>query len=66
MVTKSKQPTAKDAILQIEQHEKECLIRYKAIEQQLYSGSKRFDKLEAMLWSIFPFIITVVAAFKWL
>jgi hypothetical protein len=58
--------TVKEAINRLEAHEKECLLRYKAIEQQLYSGSKRFDKLETMLWSIFPFIITVVAAFKWL
>ena len=59
-------PTVKDAIARIESHEKECALRYSAIEQRLESGSKRFDKLELMLWSMYPFIITVTAAFKWI
>ena len=64
--TKNKQPTAKDAILKIEQHESECSLRYKSIEQQLYAGSKKFDRIETMLWGVYPFVITVVALFKWL
>ena len=59
-------PTVKDAIARIESHEKECALRYSSIEQRLESGSKRFDKLEIMLWSMYPFIITVTAAFKWI
>jgi len=58
-------PTVKEAIAQIEVHERECALRYSAIEQRLESGSKRFDKLELMLWSMYPFIITVAAVFKW-
>ncbi len=59
-------PTVKDAIARIESHEKECLVRYTNIEQRLESGTKRFDKLELMLWGVYPFIITVLAAFKWI
>lgn len=59
-------PTVDDAIARIDSHEKECLLRYQNIEQRLESGSKRFDKLELMLWGVYPFIITVVAVFKWM
>ena len=59
-------PTVKEAIQKIEVHEKECALRYSAIEQRLESGSKRFDKVELMLWSMYPFIITVAAVFKWI
>ncbi len=59
-------PTVDEAIVRIESHEKECLLRYKNIEQRLESGSKKFDKLELMLWGVYPFIITVVAVFKWM
>ena len=59
-------PTVKEAIARIEVHEKECALRYSSIEQRLESGSKRFDKLELMLWSMYPFIISVLAAFKWI
>jgi hypothetical protein len=59
-------PTVKEAIARIESHEKECALRYLAIEQRLESGSKRFDKLELMLWSMYPFIISVAAVFKWI
>ena len=58
--------TAKEAFIKVESHEKECALRYSAIEQRLESGSKRFDKLELMLWSMYPFIITVAAVFKWI
>ena len=64
MQSKAKSPTAKDAILQIQQHEKECTYRYKAIEQQLYSGSKKFQRIELMLWSMYPFIIGCLALSK--
>ncbi len=50
----------------IDNHERECLIRYQNIEDRLGEGSKRFDKLELMLWGVYPFIITVLAAFKWM
>jgi hypothetical protein len=50
----------------IDNHERECSIRYQNIEERLEQGSKRFDKLELMLWGVYPFIITVLAAFKWM
>jgi hypothetical protein len=49
--------TAKEALNRINTHEKECSIRYKNIEKRLEDGSKRFDKLETMLWAVYPFIL---------
>ena len=61
-----KNAIAHEAVDRIDSHEKECLLRYQNIEERLESGSKRFDKLELMLWGVYPFIITVVAVFKWM
>jgi|TARA_R100000963_G_scaffold28376_1_gene19531 hypothetical protein len=52
--------TAKDALNAIEAHEKECKILYKSIDSRLQDGSKRFDKLEMMLWGVYPFIVASV------
>ena len=49
--------TAKESIEIISAHEKECAIRYENIEKRLEDGSRRFDRLEAMLWAVYPFII---------
>ena len=49
--------TSKEAIAKIETHEKECSIRYSNIEKRLEDGAKRFDKLENMIWSVYPFIL---------
>ena len=49
-----------DAITKIEVHERECAIRYENIEKRLEDGSKRFDRLEAMLWAVYPFIVGAV------
>jgi len=55
--------TAKDALSAIETHEKECKLIYKSIDARLEAGSKKFDKLEMMLWGVYPFIVaTVIAA----
>jgi|TARA_R110001592_G_scaffold358104_1_gene662241 hypothetical protein len=55
--------TAKDALNAIETHERECKLLYKSIDARLEAGSKRFDKLEMMLWGVYPFIVaTVIAA----
>ena len=53
-------PTEKD-IAKIEAHEKECAIRYEAIERRLDSGSKRFDRLESMIWGVYVTVIVAVA-----
>jgi|TARA_R110001583_G_scaffold101482_4_gene247901 chaperonin cofactor prefoldin len=49
--------TTKEAITKIETHEKECSIRYANIEKRLEDGAKRFDKLENMIWAVYPFIL---------
>ena len=53
-------PTEK-AIAKIEAHAKECAIRYEAIERRLDSGSKRFDRLESMIWGVYVTVIVAVA-----
>ena len=58
--------TAKDALNAIESHERECKLLYKSIDARLEAGSKRFDKLEIMLWAVYPFIVTSVVAAKYL
>ena len=42
------------ALAQIESHERECAVRYEGIEKRLESGSKRFDRLEMMIWGCTP------------
>jgi|TARA_R100001369_G_scaffold60545_1_gene87356 hypothetical protein len=55
--------TAKDALNAIESHERECKLLYKSIDARLEAGSKRFDKLELMLWGVYPFIVgSIIAA----
>jgi|TARA_R110000824_G_scaffold126035_4_gene285386 predicted nucleic acid-binding Zn ribbon protein len=53
-------PTEK-AIAQIESHERECAVRYESIEKRLDSGSKRFDRLEMMIWGVYATVIVAVA-----
>tara|TARA_R100000329_G_C7618331_1_gene219721 strand:+ start:553 stop:738 length:186 start_codon:yes stop_codon:yes gene_type:complete len=49
-----------ELLARLEGHERECLIRYEMIQRQLDSGVKRFDKLEKMVLSIYPFIIASI------
>tara|TARA_R110000744_G_scaffold70603_3_gene142666 strand:- start:93 stop:296 length:204 start_codon:yes stop_codon:yes gene_type:complete len=58
--------TIKETIARLEKHEAECTIRYENIGRRLDGGTKRFDKLEAMLWGIYPTIIAVFAVSKWM
>ena len=58
--------TVKVALNKLESHEKECAIRYKNIEARLESGTKRFDKLENMIWGVYPFIVISVVLAKFL
>ena len=55
-----------ESLNRIETHEKECLIRYKNIEKRLEDGSRRFDKLETMLWAVYPFILASVVLSRFL
>jgi|TARA_B100000700_G_C14406823_1_gene561740 acyl carrier protein phosphodiesterase len=52
--------TIKDALNAIEAHERECKALYKSIDKRLEDGSKRFDKLDNMIWAVYPFIVAVV------
>jgi len=51
---------SEEAIKKIEIHEAECALRYEAINARLDAGSKRFDKLERMIWGIYPLMITTL------
>ena len=53
--------TVKDALNAIESHERECKALYKSIDKRLEDGSKRFDKLDNMIWAVYPFIVAVVS-----
>lgn len=41
----------------IDQHEEICSLRYKNIEERLESGSRRFVRLESMIWGLYVLII---------
>lgn len=56
------QTHASKALQRIETHERECALRYESIKERLDSGSKRFDKLERMIWGIYPVMITSLIA----
>ena len=43
----------KEAMLKIESHEKECALRYSNIEKRLDEGSKKFEKLERMIFGLY-------------
>jgi|TARA_R100000655_G_scaffold25702_1_gene52644 TRAP-type uncharacterized transport system substrate-binding protein len=58
--------TAKDALNQINSHEKECAIRYQNIEKRLDEGSEKFKKLENMLWGVYPFIVGAIVLTKFI
>ena len=58
--------TAKDALHQIQSHEKECAIRYQNIEKRLDEGSEKFKKLENMLWGVYPFIVGAIVLTKFI
>ena len=58
--------TVKDTIVKLEAHEKECSLRYENIERRLESGTKRFDRLELIMFSMYPVIISAIALFKWM
>ena len=45
--------SGQEALTEIWANVRECVLRYKAIENSLERGSKRFDKIEHMLWGIY-------------
>jgi hypothetical protein len=56
------QTDANKALKKIDIHEAECALRYESIKERLDSGSQRFDKLERMIWGIYPVMITSLIA----
>lgn len=50
------------ALEKISIHEAECTQRYIAIEKRLESGSRQFDKLEKMVFGIYPFVLILFVA----
>jgi hypothetical protein len=57
---------ASKALKKIEIHEAECSLRYESIKERLDSGSQRFDKLERMIWGMYPFILAAIVTAEWL
>lgn len=55
-----------ELLARLEGHEKECLIRYEMIQMQLDQGAKKFDKLEKLVLSIYPFIIASIVLAEYL
>jgi len=49
--------TAKTAKTRIDQHEEICALRYESIERRMESGSKRFIRMEQMIWGLYVLII---------
>jgi hypothetical protein len=58
--------TTKDALHKISSHEKECAIRYQNIEKRLDEGSSKFKRLEALIWGIYPVLITCIIATRYI
>ena len=52
--------TVKDALAELNTHERECAIRYEYIEKRLDEGSVKFKRLEMLLWGVYPFIVTII------
>jgi len=59
-------PTVKDALAELNAHERECTIRYQYIEKRLDEGSAKFKRLEMLLWGIYPFIVGSIIFTKFL
>ena len=45
------------ALQEINTHERECALRYERIEERLKEGSKRFDSIDAKLWSVLILLV---------
>lgn len=52
---------AQEALLKIEAHEKECSIRYEAIQRQLDQANSRFDRLERLMLQGFGMMGSILA-----
>ena len=50
----------KEALQEIHTHEREGALRYERIEERLADGSRRFDRIERMLWGVIILIIGAI------
>ena len=48
------------ALQEINTHERECALRYERIEERLKEGSKRFDSIDAKLWSVLILLVSSI------
>ena len=48
----------------IDGHERECALRYDFIERRLEEGSKKFIRIENMLWGLYGIVAVAVAYMK--
>ncbi len=46
--------------------ERECALRFDFIEKRLDEGSSKFKRLEALLWGVYPVVITCLLATRYL
>ena len=46
--------------------ETECALRFDFIEKRLDEGSSKFKRLEALLWGVYPVVITCLLATRYL
>lgn len=51
---------AEEALIKIEAHEKECAVRYEAIQRQLDDANYRFDRIEKLMLQGFGMMSTIV------
>jgi len=58
--------TVEEALIKLEAHEKECLVRYENINRVLDEHAGRFNRIEALTWGIYPFIIATFAIAKYI
>ena len=51
----------------LEQHEEICALRYKSIDDRMEAGSKRFVRMESMIWGLYILIIgsQIIGAIIW-
>ena len=57
-----KELQAKDVLLLLESHEKECSARYERIEEKLSDQKAFLEKLDLRMWGIAALIVGVAVA----
>jgi|TARA_R110000803_G_scaffold76030_5_gene140539 hypothetical protein len=55
-----------DEITPLTVYERESAIRFEYIEKRLDEGSAKFKRLEALLWGVYPVVITCLIATRYL